>query len=229
MQLQAVVFDFDGIVVDSEPLHHQAFVRVLEPLGLGFGWEDYLEDYLGFDDRDVFRERFKRAGRALDDAVMARLMAEKAQAFVDIVRAGGVTPYPGVVDLVHALAAELPIAICSGALRSDIEPILEILGLAGRFPVMVTADQVTVSKPDPESYRVAVKRLAEQFPGRVTDPAACVAIEDTPAGITAATGAGLKVLAVTNTYPADQLHGARQVVTSLGEVGLPLLRTVAAS
>ncbi len=226
MTLQAVIFDFDGIVVDSEPLHHQAFLRVLEPMGLWFSWDDYVADYLGFDDRDVFRECFKRAGRSLEDAVMSRLMADKAKAFVDIVRSGGVTPYPGVVALVRLLSARLPIAICSGALKSDIEPILDILGLAGSFPVMVTADQVAVSKPDPESYRTAVQRLAAQFPGKVTDAASCVAIEDTPAGISAATGAGLKVLAVTNTYDTAQLISAHRVVPSLADVNPDLLAAI---
>ncbi|HMO03484.1 MAG TPA: HAD family phosphatase [Kiritimatiellia bacterium] len=229
MHLQAVIFDFDGIVVDSEPLHHQAFERVLAPAGFGFSWDDYVADYLGFDDRDVFRERFKRAGAALDPLRMAELMADKAQAFVDIVRAGGVTPYPGVVELITGLSECLPIAICSGALQSDIDPILDILGLTGRFPVMVTADQVSVSKPDPESYRTAFARLAARFPERVTDPARCVAIEDTPAGIAAATGAGLKVLAVTNTYAAASLGAAHRIVDSLAAVEHGLLDAVASA
>jgi len=226
MQVQAVIFDFDGIVVDSEPLHHRAFGRVLAPLGLDFSWEMYRDIYLGFDDRDVFRERFKRDGRPLGDALLLALMANKAQAFIDIVREGGVTPYSGVVTLIQQLSAYLPIAICSGALRSDIEPILDILGLSDVFPVMVTADQVHVSKPDPESYRLAVERLRQQFPERVTDPACCVAIEDTPAGIEAATRAGLKVVAVTNTYAASELITAHRIVDSLANVDIKLLNEV---
>jgi beta-phosphoglucomutase len=226
MQLQAVIFDFDGIVVDSEPLHHQAFERVLAPAGLGFSWDEYVADYLGFDDRDVFRERFKRAGASLEPLRMAAMMDDKARAFVDIVRAGGVAPYPGVVELITGLSGRLPIAICSGALQSDIDPILDILGLTGRFPVMVTADQVSVSKPDPESYRTAFARLAARFPDRVADPARCVAIEDTPAGITAATGAGLRVVAVTNTYPAADLGTAHRIVDSLAAVEPALLDAV---
>lgn len=226
MHVQAVIFDFDGIVVDSEPLHHQAFVRVLTPLGLDFSWDTYRDVYLGFDDRDVFRERFKRGGRSLDEALLRDLMADKARAFVEIVHAGGVTPYSGVVALIQLLSTHLPIAICSGALQSDIDPILDILGLSGVFPVMVTADQVHVSKPDPESYRLAVKRLQQQYPERVTDPARCVAIEDTPAGIAAATGAGLKVVAVTNTYAATELETAQRIIDSLASVDLDLLNQV---
>jgi len=223
MKLQAVIFDFDGIVVDSEPLHHQAFCRVLDPLGLPLTWERYHEHYLGFDDRDVFRERFREAGRALDDVMLRKLMAEKAFAFVAILEADGVTPYTGVVHLVRELSKHVPLAICSGALSSDIDPILRILSITSCFSVMVTADQVKVSKPDPESYRMAFTRLCEQFPGRVSDPSRCIAIEDTPAGIKAASGAGLKVLAITNTYKADTLTQAANVSGSLEHVDAAFL------
>jgi beta-phosphoglucomutase-like phosphatase (HAD superfamily) len=119
---------------------------------------------------------------------------------------------------VRELSGILPLAICSGALASDIEPILRILDIESCFSVKVTADQVKVSKPDPESYLVAFARLREKFPARVADPSSCIAIEDTPAGITAATGAGLKVLAITNTYKAEYLEEATGVEHSLENV-----------
>jgi len=222
MRLQAVIFDFDGIIVDSEPVHHEAFVRVLEKHGLPFSWEHYYEHYLGFDDRDVFRTRYKDAGLALSDAHLRELMEEKARVFVDIIHAGGVKPYPGVVELIRSLHASVPLAICSGALLSDIQPILDQLNLQDCFPVRVTADQVDVSKPDPESYRESFARL-KNYSSRVTDPARCVAIEDTPAGIAAARGADLRVLAVTNTYEAGELAGADKVVDSLARVDATVL------
>jgi len=215
MKCQAVIFDFDGIIVDSEPLHHKAFVRVFDPINLPFTWERYYDHYLGFDDRDVIRERFKEAGRSLDDDTLAKIMQDKAGHFVDIVERDGVQPYSGVVPLIKQLSGRIPMAICSGALRSDIDPILRILHLQGSMNEMVTADQVQVSKPDPESYHLAFSRLQESFPGQVTDPGRCVAVEDTPAGIAAAKGAGLKVIAVTNTYPREALGDANQVVASL--------------
>lgn len=218
MRLQAVIFDFDGIMVDSEPLHHQAFCSVLEKRNLPLSWEDYYARYLGFDDRDVLRMRFEEAGLALDDELMRQVVDEKAKAFVDLIRVKGVSPYPGVLELVRLLEKKLAIALCSGALASDIEPILEILHLANAFEIRVTADQVHASKPDPESYREVFRLLAAAHPGKITDPARCVAIEDTPAGILSASGAGLHVLAVGNTYPREALSGARRVVDSLEEV-----------
>lgn len=220
--LDAVIFDFDGIIVDTEPLHYKAFQEILVPLGLGYPWQEYLETYMGFDDRDAFREVFQGAGRPLSDHELKALIEEKAEAFLRIVSAG-VPPYPGVVELIRSISGNIPLALCSGALRSDIEPILAQLSLTGAFDVMVTADEVAASKPDPESYRLAVQRLQERFPERV-DPSASLAIEDTPAGIASASGAGLKVLAVTNSYPKERLASAFHIVESLAGLDLEGLR-----
>ncbi len=214
MTLEGVIFDFDGVIVDSEPLHWRAFSRVLEPLGFSFSWDDYLQGYVGLDDRGALQKVFALMGRPLDAARMRELIAQKADAFQREV-AEGVEAYPGVLDLIERAAAEFPVALCSGALRSDIVPVLEGLGIQGVFPVMVTADDVAVSKPDPESYRLAFERLSQRHGGRLQNPAACVAIEDTPAGIASARGAGLAVLAVTNNFPPDVLSGAHRIVSAL--------------
>lgn len=220
--LNAVIFDFDGIIVDTEPLHYKAFQELLVPLGLGYSWQEYMDRYIGFDDRDAFREAFRVHGRALSDPELRELIQGKAAAFLKIV-SGGVAPYPGVVELIRSISGNLPLALCSGALRSDIEPILAQLGLTDAFDVKVTADEVAASKPDPESYRLAVTRLQERFPGKV-NAADSIAVEDTPAGIASATGAGLKVLAVTNSYPGERLTDAWRVVNSLAGVDLEGLR-----
>jgi beta-phosphoglucomutase len=220
--LDAVIFDFDGIIVDTEPLHYKAFQEILVPLGLGYSWQEYVDHYMGFDDRDAFREAFGLARRPLSDSELASLIDQKAHAFLRIVSAG-VPPYPGVVELIRSISGRLPLALCSGALRSDIDPILAQLSLTGAFDVLVTADEVSVSKPDPASYRLALQRLQESFPGKV-NPASSIAIEDTPAGIASASGAGLKVVAVTNSYPGERLSGAFKIVESLAGLDLEGLR-----
>lgn len=212
--LKAVVFDFDGIIVDSEPIHYRAFQEVLQPLGLGYGWDEYLERYIGFDDRDAFREVFRKAGRKLGPELLGELIGRKAILFEEIVR-NGVKPYPGVVELIKNLSGSIPLALCSGALRRDIAPILEMLGLQSVFDVVVTADEVNASKPDPESYRLAVCRLADAFKEMNITPGDCLAIEDTPAGIASARAAGLHVLAVANSYEPEKLEGAVRVTDSL--------------
>ena len=215
---EAVLFDFDGILVDSEPMHHRAFIQVLDPLGMGFSWQEYVETYMGFDDRDAFREAFRAKGIGLDDANLAKLVAAKSRAFLDGIR-NGVTAYPGAVSLIESLrAANLPLALCSGALRSDIEPILAQLGIPRGFDVIVSADDVRRSKPDPESYALAFARLSARHATLLTLPGKSVALEDTPAGILSARGAGLRVLAVTNSHGPGELSEADWIVDSLENV-----------
>ncbi len=217
----AVIFDFDGVIVDTEPLHYEAFRSVLWPLGIGFTWQEYVDTYMGFDDRDAFREAFRAHGRAFDDLRMAQLVAAKSKVFLAAVRTG-VSAYPGAVPLIRSLhAARIPLAVCSGALRSDILPVLERLGLTACFPLIVTADDVRKSKPDPESYRLAFRKLALLHPSRISSPDRCLVVEDTPAGIEAAKGAGMTVIAVTNSYPGEALALADSIAGSLEDVRIP--------
>jgi beta-phosphoglucomutase len=219
LQAEAVIFDFDGVIVDTEPLHYAAFQRLLEPLGLGFSWRQYVDTYMGFDDRDAFREAFKAHGEDLPVTALQSFIDRKADLFQEIIR-DGISAYPGVVDLIRGLrASRTPLAISSGALRSDIGPILETLGIADCFDVIVTAEDVARSKPDPECYRLAQTRLNE-FRRFDLTPGQVLAIEDTPAGIAAAKGAGLRVIAVTNSYLAAHLSQADQIVDTLDPAGI---------
>lgn len=220
--LSVLIFDFDGIIVDTEPLHYRAFQKILEPIGLGYSWEEYVERYMGYDDRDAFHEAYTAGGRVIGHGELEELISRKAAAFQEII-ADGVTPYPGVVDLIRSAAGTLPLGLCSGALACDIEPILGMLGINGVFDVMVTAEQVTASKPDPASYSLAVELLRMKFPGLHIRPENCLAVEDTPAGIASANGAGVRVLAVTNSYPAANLERAICVLDSLADVTLETL------
>ena len=218
LQAAAVIFDFDGVIVDTEPLHYKAFKQILIPYGLGFSWEQYIETYMGFDDRDAFTQAFNTKNIDLSHDELTRLISAKAAIFQDVIRSG-VTPYPGVIDLIKTLqSAKTPLAICSGALRSDIMPILEMLNISDCFGIIVSADEVAKSKPDPECYRLAFERLSSQWPVSVLLPAQTIAIEDTPAGISAALNAGIQVIAVTNSYQRHYLSDATFIVESLEEL-----------
>ena len=215
LKVNAVIFDFDGVIVDTEPLHYKAFQRILEPLGLGFSWEDYVGTYMGFDDRDAFTEAFQSKGIQLDQSELCRLVAEKAGVFQDVIQ-DGVIAYPGVVELIKRLHSNnVPLAICSGALLSDIMPILEMLDINECFKVIITADDVVKSKPDPQCYLLAYDKICKHWPDNDLSPTATVAIEDTPAGISAATAAALQVIAVTNSYSAGHLKMADIIVENL--------------
>ncbi len=215
---EAVIFDFDGVIADTEPLHCEAFRRVLEPLGIRFTWQEYVDVYMGFDDRDAFREAFRARGRFLDDRRLPELIVAKSRIFGGIVR-DGVASYPGAVPTIERLhAAGVPLAICSGALRADLDPILSRLGVAHCFLHVVSADDVRRGKPDPEGYLLAYRMLSSSRPAALSLAKRCLAVEDTPAGVEAAKGAGLSVLAVTNSSPAEHLAGADYVARSLADV-----------
>lgn len=225
--LNALVFDFDGVMVDSEPLHHRAFLRVGKPLGFEQTWEEYLANFVGFDDRDAFRVILGyEPGKVAPAEIEARLpdlIEQKAHAF-EVEVNEGVDPIPGSVELVTALAGKFPIAISSGATKFDIQIILAKLGLENVFDITVTADDVVHSKPDPESYVKAVTLLAKKFPHANITPKTAVAIEDTAAGTQSACNAGLQVLGLTTTGPAELLHQATRVIGNLENVTLEKLR-----
>jgi len=210
--LSAVIFDFDGIIVDSEPLHFRAFNEVLEPLGKAISWADYCDTYIGYDDRDAFKEVFKVHKEKLCAGDLKALIARKADILQEYINDGEAVPLPGAVELIKSIPSRLPVALCSGALRGDIEPVIEKLGIGDAFSVIVTAEDTDKSKPDPAPYRLALKKL------EIKDPATALAIEDTPAGIVSAKGAGLKVLAVTNSYDREYLLEADAVTDSLEHV-----------
>jgi HAD superfamily hydrolase (TIGR01509 family) len=221
LPLTAVIFDCDGILVDTEPLHYKAFQKVLVPLGLGHSFERYLEEFIGFDDRDAFLHAFNEAGREIDADALAGLIEAKGKALQELAEQG-VPTFPGVVDLVRELkAGGIPLAVASGALRHEVEAFIRSLGLAGAFCTIVAADDVKKSKPDPETYCAALERLKETLGWTSIDPARCIAIEDTPAGILSAKAAGLFAIAVTNSFPQDQLAGADHVIDSLSILHLP--------
>lgn len=227
MPLKAVIFDFDGVIADTEPIHYRAFQEVARREGLSCTWEEYLELYIGYDDRDLFRHAFRRERRDLNERRTIELVEKKAREFRRMLNLHGAKPFPGSVELIRAAAAAMPIGLCSGALRGDVDPVLSLLGVDSLFSAVVTAEDVHVSKPDPASYRLCVDLLATAFPGRDIVPASCVAVEDTPAGIAAARGAGLKVLAVATSHRLDQLSSAHRAVESLGNVSLDDVRALA--
>ncbi len=224
--MQALIFDFDGVVMDSEPIHYEAFRQTVAPMGVDFSWEAYCADYLGFDDREGFAAILSDAGRAPATYDLTELIATKTK-IVQHLLATAADAIPGTVEmLVAANNAGIPVAICSGALRVEVEVACEALGILPRIRTIVGADDVTKSKPDPESYQLALTRLSEVL-GRELDPAACVAIEDSPIGLQSAIGAGLVTCALATSYDPAELTIATRVVANLTEITLDELAALA--
>jgi len=221
--LKAVIFDFNGILVDDEPIHLELFRRVLEEEGLSLTDDAYYAKYLGMDDRGCFRSVFKDNRRELDDAKLAELIRRKADYYRETI-AQRTMIFPGVTRLVPELAARFPLAVASGALRGEIELILDGIDLKKYFQVIVSAEDVHDGKPHPEIFIKALRELNEGR-GEMIRASECLVIEDSKEGIMAAHRAGIKCLAVTNSHPAAELK-ADKVVASLEEVTAGLLEAL---
>ena len=215
--MEAVIFDFDGVIVDSEPLHFEGFARVLRRRGIELTWDAYRERYLGYDDPACFLGVCADHGVAVDEGVVAAMIAAKTAAVREVL-ASSVQALPGAVKLIVALRdAGVPLAICSGALRPEIEIAARRAGVLDRFLTVVAAGDVAHGKPDPAGYALALDRLRAAT-GRPLRASRSLAIEDSPAGIDAARGAGLRVLAVTTSYAAAALTAADRIVASLAGI-----------
>ena len=218
--LNAVIFDFDGIIVDSEPFHYRAFRSVLDSLGRKLAWQEYCQGYLGLDDRDAFKKALTTENQRITNTELECLIGKKTIAFQKRVRAEKITPFPGVMDLIGNLASQVPIALCSGGLKRDILPIIRQLGIGNAFEHIVTAEDTEKSKPDPAPYLLTISKLG------LADAGTAVAIEDSAAGIRSARAAGLKVLAVTNSHHRKQLHESDAQTDSLKEITLVSLENM---
>lgn len=209
--MRAAIFDFDGVLVDSEPLHFGSLREALLPEGIVIDEAEYVRHYLAYDDRGSIRLALESHGMPCERARVEVIAERKASAFDRLVER--VPFFAGARELVRALAAEMPLAIASGALTAEIEAILSAGGLRDAFAAIVGADDVAHSKPDPEPYLEALARLRPCAPGLA--PAECLVFEDSMPGIASARAAGMKVVAVTNSYPAAKLSAAHLVVPSL--------------
>jgi len=219
--LRAILFDFNGVLVDDEPIHLEIFQRVLAEEGISLSAEDYQARYLGLDDRACFAAVLAAAGEPATVPRLMRLIARKASYYQERIRRSGYPFFPGAVELVAALAAGgRMLGVVSGALREEVEGALRQAGLLGRFKVLVTAEDVEESKPDPQGYLRALEALNSQppLPERLLHPHEVLAVEDSPAGLAAAAAVGLATLAIAHSYPAGRLREADVVVESLRDL-----------
>jgi len=213
--MRAVIFDFNGVIVDDEALHAYALCAVLAEEGVALDEAGYFAHFLGLSDRACFERALLAADQPFGDARVAGLVARKSAVYDDLV-ADGVLLVPGAADLVRACARRVPVAICSGALRPEIEAVLTQHELRQSVSVIVSAEDVTRGKPDPEGYRLALTRLRALRPDLADlRPGDVVALEDAPRGVDAARAAGLRVVALAGSAPSVALVAADQVWESL--------------
>lgn len=225
--LQAIIFDFDGVLADSEPLHLRAFQQMLKEDGIELSAGDYFQRYLGFDDVGLVKALARDRSMPMNDRQVAARVARKGVIFEEMLHGDHVL-FPGASAFVQAAAARVPVAIASGALRHEIVEILQRARLDHLFPVIVASGDTPESKPSPEPYRLAFERLRTASAAGL-DPARCVAIEDSRWGLESARGAGLRCVGVTTSYRAADLPGAELIVGGLGELTFDALDRVCAT
>ena len=214
----AIVFDFDGVLANSEPLHLRAYQQVLAERGITLAREEYYAHYLGFDDVTAFRTISARRGQQWSARELAEILERKTVVFDDLIATIDVL-YPEAAGCIERLAAALPLGIASGALRHEIVAVLRAARLDHHFRFIVASGDTPASKPAPDPYR----RAAELH----GIPAArCLAIEDSRWGIESAKGAGLRCVGITQTYEAADLPGADAIIDSLDRFTVELFASL---
>jgi beta-phosphoglucomutase len=229
--LRAVLFDFNGVLVDDEPIHLELFQRVLAEEGIALSATDYFTRYRGLDDRSCFAAVLAAAGEAATGSSsrstprLMRLIARKASYYQERIRRDGYPFSPGAAGLVRDLqAAGTMLGVVSGALREEVEGALRQEGLLDRFKVLITAEDVEEGRPSPEGYQRALEALNARppLPERLLHPHEVLAVEDSPLGLAAAAEVGLATLGIVRPYSDEAsrglLRGADAVVEGLREL-----------
>ncbi len=211
--LKVVIFDFDGVIADSEILHFRAFNRILAQFDFQIQKRDYYQKYLGLTDKDCYKTLIQEGYLPVSEDQVPDLVAQKKVVYKQFAESDGhiidgVRSFLGLLNH-HGITK----AICSGALEAEIQLTLAQAGLENEFVTVVAADHVSVGKPDPEGYNLTLTQLQELDPTLTTSQ--CIVIEDSHWGLEAAKAAGMKTIAVTNSYPAEQLSMADNIVSSL--------------
>ena len=219
--LRAIIFDCDGVIADTEPLHFAALQRVLAEESIALTEEVYYRHYLALDDRGCFHKAFSDCA-TLTRERLAELIDRKAS-YIEPAMRTHLRLFPGVADFIRRAAVKYPLAVASGALKREIEMVLDFGGVRDCFLAIVSAEDVARGKPDPESFLKAHAIINAQATVTIS-PQECLVIEDSLHGVEAARLAGMRVLAVTNSYSKDRLSKADFVVETLDGLSLDSLQ-----
>ncbi|QSV64705.1 MAG: HAD family phosphatase [Dolichospermum sp. DL01] len=208
MSLKAVLFNFNGVIIKDGLIHIQLIDEILVQENLQPQRVKEREEFLGISHRAYLQNLLKNRGRVVTEAYMAQLLTRKAQAYVlELEKLEKLPLYSGIEDVIFQIRSRhLKMALVSDALSLEIEMVLTSAKLAEYFPVIVSGDDISSDKPNPEGYLLAVERMNQTYPELNLEPDECLVIENTPAGIQAAKRAQMQVVGVANTYPFQMLH-----------------------
>ena len=225
--LNAIIFDFDGVIADSEPLHFASFRDVLAVEGIVLSEKQYYSQFLGFDDVGALTSIGAVQPVPWTATHITRLAERKAARFQALQHEAAVL-FPGAEDAVRRAAAVVPIAIASGALHAEIVQVLDRVGLTSCFSAIIGADDAPLSKPAPDPYLRAIAQTASAI-GRPIASSRCVAIEDSHWGLESARAAGMRTVGVAQTYAAADLPHADLIIPTIAALDVTVLRALVAS
>jgi HAD superfamily hydrolase (TIGR01509 family) len=207
-QYQGVIFDMDGVIVDSEPRHEKAFLEVCNDIGFGENHGMHFPNYLGRSDQVLWEDFIEKHQ---PEQSFEHLLEAKRQYFIKYLHEEKPI-FPGVRELVQRFSGKYSLAVASGSLRTVIHEVLAVGELVDFFPIVISSQDVTHSKPAPDIFLLTLEKMELQA------NQVCV-IEDTVAGVRAARAAGMDVVAITNTYSRNDLHEASHVVDTYQAIG----------
>ncbi|MEM8931456.1 MAG: HAD family phosphatase [Acidobacteriota bacterium] len=220
--MRAILFDFNGVLVDDEPIHLELVRQVLAEEDVSVSAAEVRELCLGRDDREGFGAALDAVGADTPADLVARLVARKAAYYQMRMRRDGYPIFPGARELVVAAHdAGWMLGLVTGALHAEAEGALRQMGVRDRFKTVVASEDVKRGKPDPEPYRLGFQDLNAQppLPARLLHPHEVLAVEDSPAGLKAAAALGLATLGIAQTHRVEELTElADHVVPSIAEV-----------
>ncbi len=211
---QAVIFDMDGVIVDSEPRHERAFLQVVEAIGYGQKHGLRFADYIGRSDQELWVDF---VARNKPPHTLEELLAMKRQRVVEILRREQPL-FEGLMELIQSLAPRYRLALASGSERAIVDEVLNLKHLRRFFTVTLSASEIKRGKPAPDIFLRAAELLG-------VPPAECWVLEDSKPGIEAGLAAGMRVIAITNTHPESELRGAAYVVGNYAQIGAILATT----
>ena len=216
MESAAVIFDMDGVIIDSEPIHSRVKMDTFAHFGLEFAEAD-LERYMGRTSKAIFSDVLAASGRV--DIKLSDIVAYKHQHYLEILRDGGIKPIAGTVELIQSLyESGIPLALASSSHDVVIDIVLEKFGISDCFSSVLSGGNLPASKPDPAIYRISAERL--EIP-----PALCTVVEDTKNGVLAAKGAGMYCIGYRNPHSGSQdLSKADRIIEAMTELSPANLR-----